>query len=252
MNYWFRTESPPTPPLQAAARATELDDLLTAVGANRDGEAFAVLFDHFGPRVHAQMVRQGPRSLRRRRRHPGCDGNDLAQGASVRSPQVGRGDLGLPYRPQSPHRCQTAQPRVPPSRSRIFFAIPDPAEGSDDCIDAAQREEHVRDALGVLPQEQFTLVRLAFFEGLSHSAIAEQLQVAARHGEVAAAAGLLALAALPAQCRRDGSLILFAAAISDFVTLNYKRVMTLFRSACFVLWIGSRRAPRPGLTERPR
>ena len=58
-----------------------------------------------------------------------------------------------------------------------FFAIPDPAEGSDDCLDATQRQQRVRVALGALPQEQFTLVQLAFFDGLSHSAIAQRLNL---------------------------------------------------------------------------
>jgi RNA polymerase sigma-70 factor (ECF subfamily) len=44
---------------RAAARKNELDDLLTAVGATRDCRAFAVLFDHFRPRVQAQLVRLG-------------------------------------------------------------------------------------------------------------------------------------------------------------------------------------------------
>jgi RNA polymerase sigma-70 factor (ECF subfamily) len=62
-------------------------------------------------------------------------------------------------------------------RSRAFFAIPDPAEGGDDCLDAVQRQACVRAALNGLPQEQFTLVRLAFFEGLSHSTIARRLNL---------------------------------------------------------------------------
>ena len=40
-----------------------------------------------------------------------------------------------------------------------------------------QRQEYVRNALRVLPQEQLALVKLAFFEGLSHSAIAQQLNI---------------------------------------------------------------------------
>ena len=58
-----------------------------------------------------------------------------------------------------------------------FFAIPDPAEPSDDRIAAAQREERVRAALRVLPRDQFTLVKLAFFDGLSHATIARRLQL---------------------------------------------------------------------------
>ena len=55
----FAPREPSQQPHYKGGRATELEDLLTAVGSDRDGEAFAVLFDHFGPRVHAQMVRQG-------------------------------------------------------------------------------------------------------------------------------------------------------------------------------------------------
>ena len=41
-------------------------------------------------------------------------------------------------------------------------------------MDAAQRDEAVRVAMSSLPDEQLSLVRLAFFEGLSHSEISEQ------------------------------------------------------------------------------
>jgi RNA polymerase sigma-70 factor (ECF subfamily) len=41
------------------ARRSELNDLLIALGAQRDGKAFTVLFDHFRPRVQAQLVRLG-------------------------------------------------------------------------------------------------------------------------------------------------------------------------------------------------
>ena len=41
-------------------------------------------------------------------------------------------------------------------------------------MDAAQREARVRAALGALPPEQLEMVRLAFFEGFSHSNIARR------------------------------------------------------------------------------
>jgi RNA polymerase sigma factor (sigma-70 family) len=58
-----------------------------------------------------------------------------------------------------------------------FLSIADPAAGGETCLDAARRDEQVRTALDALPQEQVTLVRLAFFEGLSHSTIARRLQL---------------------------------------------------------------------------
>src|SRR5208282_419926 len=59
---WFHSDllaDEPPRRRKFAAPSIELDDLLTAVGSDRDSAAFAVLFDHFGPRVQAQMVRQG-------------------------------------------------------------------------------------------------------------------------------------------------------------------------------------------------
>ena len=43
-----------------------------------------------------------------------------------------------------------------------------------EALDMSQREESIRAALRLLPREQLDLVRLAFFEGLSHGEIAAQ------------------------------------------------------------------------------
>jgi RNA polymerase sigma-70 factor (ECF subfamily) len=157
-------------------RTNELDDLLTAVGDNRDGRAFATLFDHFGPRVHAQMVRQG-----------------LAPFAAADVTQDVMETIWrkahLFDRSKSAattwifHIARNRRIDVKRRNRELSFAIedmfdiPDPADSSDDCVDAAQREECVREALDVLPREQFMLVWLAFFEGLSHSAIAEHTKL---------------------------------------------------------------------------
>jgi RNA polymerase sigma-70 factor (ECF subfamily) len=173
MNYWFRTEQSLPHRPYPGGRAHELDDLLTAVGTNRDGEAFAVLFGHFGPRVHAQMVRQGLAPFA---------AADVTQDVMEtiwrkahlfdrRKAAAATWVFHIARNRRIDVRRRNRESVLPVEE---LFAIPDPAEGSDDCIDAAQREGHVRVALGTLPQEQFTLVRLAFFEGLSHSAIAEQ------------------------------------------------------------------------------
>jgi RNA polymerase sigma factor (sigma-70 family) len=160
----------------AGTRTTELDDHLIAVGASRDGKAFGVLFHHFRPRVQAQLVRHGLAPVA---------AEDLTQdvmetiwrkahlydpsksGAATWVLQIARNrriDVKRRYREFS-HAAED------------FYDIPDPAEASDDCLDAAQCEARVRVALEALPREQFTLVRLAFFEGLSHSTIARRLNL---------------------------------------------------------------------------
>ena len=52
--------------------------------------------------------------------------------------------------------------------------LPEDPEPPDEAIDAAKRAERVREALGELPAEQVELIKLAFYSGISHSAIAEQ------------------------------------------------------------------------------
>jgi len=161
----YRRQQGPTP-----------DDLLVAVGVQRDGQAFTALFDHFGPRVRAQMLRRGGTA---------AAADDLAQDvmetiwrkAHLYDPtqsaavtwifQIARNrrvDIG---RRSREYYCAIDD----------FFDIPDTAEANDDRLDAAQRREHVRAALGTLPHEQVTIINLAFFEGLSHSAIAQQLKL---------------------------------------------------------------------------
>jgi RNA polymerase sigma-70 factor (ECF subfamily) len=158
------------------SRTGELDELLTAVGAKRDGKAFAVLFDHFRPRLQAQMMRLG-----------------LAPGAAEDVTQDVMETIWSKAHLYDPRKAGAATWVLQIARNRRidlrrrnrefsyaaedFYAIPDPAEGSDDCLDAAQRQARVRVALDALPQEQFTLVRLAFFEGLSHSTIARRLNL---------------------------------------------------------------------------
>jgi RNA polymerase sigma-70 factor, ECF subfamily len=160
----------------AAARKNELDDLLTAVGVKRDGRAFALLFDHFRPRVQAQLVRLGlaPAAAEDltqdvmetiwQKAHL----YDRSRSAAITWVfQIAR-NRRIDVKRRSRECCVPAED---------FFAIPDPAVGCDEHLDARQRQEYVSNALCALPQEQLALVKLAFFEGLSHSAIAQQLNI---------------------------------------------------------------------------
>ena len=161
---------------RATARKNELDELLTAVGAMRDGRAFAVLFDHFRPRVQAQLVRLGlaPAAAEDltqdvmetiwQKAHL----YDRSRSAAITWVfQIAR-NRRIDVRRRSRECCVPAED---------FFAIPDPTAGCDEYLDAMQRQEYVRNALRILPQEQLALVKLAFFEGLSHSAIAQRLNI---------------------------------------------------------------------------
>jgi RNA polymerase sigma factor (sigma-70 family) len=158
------------------ARTSELDELLTAVGTRHDRQAFATLFGHFRPRVRAQLIRLGLAP---------AAAEDLTQdvmetiwrkahlydpqksGAATWVLQIAR-NRRIDYK----RRCREFS-----FAAEDFYAIPDPTDGSDDCLDAAQCGAHVRVALDALPREQCALLRLAFFDGLSHSAIARRLNL---------------------------------------------------------------------------
>ena len=176
MTAWTDTERLSDRRPYATARTDELDDLLTAVGTKRDGDAFTVLFDHFRPRVHAQMLRFGLAPYTAadvtqdvmetiwRKAHLFDRRKAAAATWVFRIAHNRRIDV---RRRSREHNFATEE----------FFAIPDPAEGSEDSVAAAQREEYVRAALDDLPREQLALVQLAFFEGLSHSTIAERMKL---------------------------------------------------------------------------
>jgi len=173
---WFHTDELQPRRKFRAAKGYELDDLLTAVGAYRDDEAFTALFDHFRPRVHAQMLRFGLAPFA---------AADVTQDvmetiwrkAHLFDRRKSAASTWVFHIARNRRIDVSRRSRESSYALEDFFAIPDSAEPSDDRIAAAQREERVRAALDVLPQEQFALVKLAFFDGLSHSTIAQRLRL---------------------------------------------------------------------------
>jgi RNA polymerase sigma-70 factor (ECF subfamily) len=146
---------------------------VTAVAERRDREAFARLFDHFAPRLNAYLLRLGTDP---------ATAEEIAQEAMVTlwrkaalfDPQRSSLATWL-YRVARNRRIDLLR------RDRLdFLDTADPvlesADGSDLLaqVDLQQREEAVRAALAGLPAEQLSLVRLAFFDGLSHSQISER------------------------------------------------------------------------------
>ena len=159
-----------------SAATSELDDLLAAVGARRDGKAFTVLFDHFRPRLQTQMVRRGVAPFA---------AEDVAQDvmetiwrkAHLYDPRKSAAATWVFHIARNRSVDLRRRSREFSVAAEDFLGIADPAADSGDCLDAARRDQHVRAALDGLPQEQVMLVRLAFFEGLSHSTIARRLKL---------------------------------------------------------------------------
>lgn len=168
--------SPATHAAKPGTPVPTLEDLLTAVGVNRDRAAFAALFGHFSPRVYAQMTRLGLASF------AAADlTQDVMEAIWSKAHQFDRRKAAATtwifHIARNRQIDVRRRSREMPCATEDFCSIPDPGEPHDDRLDAAVRERCVRAALGALPHEQFTLVKLAFFDGLSHATIAEQTKL---------------------------------------------------------------------------
>lgn len=150
--------------------------LLCAVALRRDLEAYASLFEHFAPRLKRHLMQGGSSE---------SQAEDLAQEALV-----------LVWR-----KAAQFDPRQAAASTWIFAIVRhlrvdllrrrDGNEGRremldfdlmeaedpplDERVDSSQRCERLRAALARLPREQQQLLRLSYYDGVSHSRMAAEL-----------------------------------------------------------------------------
>lgn len=148
-------------------------DLMAAIAASQDREAFAELFAFYAPRVKAYMLRLGA-------------GAALAEELTQEVMLTVWRKAALFDRRQasvSTWIFRVARNRRIDAARRARRADLDPEDPSllpeapqapDDLAAAGQTETRVRAALAELPLEQVELLRHAFYDGLSHSEIAER------------------------------------------------------------------------------
>jgi RNA polymerase sigma factor (sigma-70 family) len=147
--------------------------LAARVAAERDRAAFIELFDYFAPRINAYLQRLGMKQ---------GTAEDLAQDVMLTLWQ--KAHLFDPAKSSlSTWLFRVARNRridvLRRDRSGLIdphdpIFLPSAPEPADTGMDAAKRDTRVRLAMAELPEEQLDLVRLAFFDGLSHTEIAEQ------------------------------------------------------------------------------
>ena len=151
----------------------EFAALVAAVADRKDRSAFTLLFDHFAPRLNAHLLRLGTDPT---------TAEEITQEVMVtlwrKAALFDPGKSSLAtwlYRVARNRRIDMIR------RNRLeFLDTQDPVlETSDESdldaeVDLSQRGEAVRLALDSLPEEQLSLLRLAFFDGLSHSQISER------------------------------------------------------------------------------
>ncbi len=162
------------PPETLPRGPSSLEDLILAVGARQDRAAFGALFSHFAPRVKAYLARTGSDQ---------ATADELTQEVML-----------LVWR-----KAERFDPRQATASTWIFtiarnkridrfrrerqadidfedpIFIPEPETPPDRSLELAQQARTIAAAVQALPEEQAALLKMAFYDGKSHSVIAAEI-----------------------------------------------------------------------------
>lgn len=153
-----------------------MNDQLLAVAGTRDKAAFADLYAHFAPRIKAFMLKRG------------CDpatAEDLAQMTLIAVWEKGR-----PFNPEkasaatwiftiarNQHIDLVRKARRPEPDPHDPYFVPAAEKAADDSLSDEQDAARLRTAMSALPAEQQDVLRLSFYEDMSHGEISSALDL---------------------------------------------------------------------------
>jgi RNA polymerase sigma-70 factor (ECF subfamily) len=150
------------------------EDLIVAIGRRQDRSAFAALFAYFAPRVKAYLMRSGADS---------AVADELTQ--EVMLTVWRKADRYDPGRANAATWIYTIarNKRIDRFRRDRHLDLdpddpalsPEPESPPDLRLQEAQQAQTLSSAISGLPDEQGALVKLAFYEGKSHTAIAVEV-----------------------------------------------------------------------------
>lgn len=159
-----------------SAAGPSMAEFLQRIAERGDIEAFRKLYSAYGPRVKAYMMRQGA--------DPGT-AEELAQETLLmvwRKAALYSGDKGSATTWIFTIARNLRIDRL--RRELTWVNLPDgfdetPSEDAlpDDVLSEQERKSRVHEALETLPVEQFEVVQMSYIDGLSHSEIAERLNL---------------------------------------------------------------------------
>jgi RNA polymerase sigma-70 factor (ECF subfamily) len=169
----FRDKRLPQAQDESADQAAVFADLVERIATHADKAAFTRLFAYYAPRVKGYLLRLGLGS---------AEAEEVCQEVMV---AVWRKAASFDRRQAS---VATWIFRI--ARNRRIDAFrrdqraaldahdpafqPEPEAAPDRAAETTQREAQLRRALADLPEEQSALIRVAFYEDLSHSQVAER------------------------------------------------------------------------------
>jgi len=146
---------------------------MEAVARRQDKAAFAELFAYYAPRVKGFCLRLGAEDAL---------AEELAQEVMVtvwrKAPLFDRTQAAVStwiFRIARNRRIDAARRAAKPVLDPADDpTAPAPEIAPDDALTGAERDDAVRRALTFLPSDQLSILQQAFYEGLSHSEIAER------------------------------------------------------------------------------
>lgn len=160
----------------AGATASAHVVLVRRVAQHQDRSAFAALFDHYGPRVKSYLLKLGAdRGL----------AEDLVQdvmlavwrrAATYDPAQAGVATWIFTIARNKRIDALRRGPRADFDPTDPALA-PEPPRSPDDEADAVQWEGAIAEAVAAMPREQAEIIRLAYYEDISHSDIAARIGV---------------------------------------------------------------------------
>ena len=171
-----RTAGSYTAPRYAVAISSAMSDLLKKIAEERDQGAFAELFRAFGPKVKAMLMRSGADAATAediaqetllsvwRKAHLFTEGKGSVATwmfTIARNLRIDRLRREVPWQELSERELET--PETSPN--------PEQSVGDD------EEFARVRTSLTTLPEDQREVLVLAFHQGLTHSQIAERLNL---------------------------------------------------------------------------
>jgi RNA polymerase sigma-70 factor, ECF subfamily len=151
-------------------------DLLDAVASRQDRSAYAELFSYYAPRLKSYLMRLGADSSL---------AEEITQDVMVtvwrkaglfdrRQASVSTWIFRIARNRRIDLFRRSKKPDLDPEEPMI---LPSGVEQPDRQLEARETEAQVRAAMKDLPVEQLEMLKLAFYEGLSHREIAEKLDL---------------------------------------------------------------------------
>lgn len=148
--------------------------LIARIAANRDRDAFRALFEHFGPRVKALMVKAGADHAL---------AEDLVQDVMMTvwrkvelyTPQRGAVGTWIYTIARNARIDRLRRHSSRPYEDLDGLELPSDEPSVEDEVQASQQADQVGEALAELPDEQRRIIELAFIQDKSQSEIADQL-----------------------------------------------------------------------------